>query len=386
MSSLSKDPRGWSKYWVCCYTAADGRQLKRSTRETDKRKARTICEVWERAESLGRDGLLTTEAQFQRVLEEGFERISGKKVVNLTVKEWLDRWIKGESGAVADSTLKRYQQIIDSFLAFLGTRAEVRLEAVSTEDFTRFRDQLLEQGRAPRTVNIIVRKILKRPFTAAVNEGLLARNPISSIRHLLDVSVEKGTFTPEQIAQLVEAADADWKGLIMAGYFTGARLGDLARLTWASVDVAERSITLRQKKTGAKIKVPLHSALEDYLRSRSIPADKRKPLFPTLYKKPGPGKSGLSMSFKRLMARCGIDDGIARQKTGAAGRNVSSLSFHSLRHSFTSALANAGVTPELRQKLTGHLDKKSHAVYSHHELETIRDAVEKISALPKKTP
>jgi integrase len=386
MSSLSKDPRGWSKYWVCCYTAADGRQLKRSTRETDKRKARTICEVWERAESLGRDGLLTTEAQFQRVLEEGFERISGKKVVNLTVKEWLDRWIKGESGAVADSTLKRYQQIIDSFLAFLGTRAEVRLEAVSTEDFTRFRDQLLEQGRAPRTVNIIVRKILKRPFTAAVNEGLLARNPISSIRHLLDVSVEKGTFTPEQIAQLVEAADADWKGLIMAGYFTGARLGDLARLTWASVDVAERSITLRQKKTGAKIKVPLHSALEDYLRSRSIPADKRKPLFPTLYKKPGPGKSGLSMSFKRLMARCGIDDGIARQKTGAAGRNVSSLSFHSLRHSFTSALANAGVTPELRQKLTGHLDEKSHAVYSHHELETIRDAVEKISALPKKTP
>src|ERR1700683_5579728 len=115
MSSLSKDPRGWSKDWVCCFTAADGRQLKRSTRETDKRKAQTICEVWERAESLGRDGLLTTDAQFRRVLEEGFERINGKKVVNLTVREWLTRWIKGESGAVAASTLKRYQQIIDSF-------------------------------------------------------------------------------------------------------------------------------------------------------------------------------------------------------------------------------------------------------------------------------
>jgi hypothetical protein len=190
----------------------------------------------------------------------------------------------------AGATLKRYQQIIDSFLAFLGTRAEVRPEAVTTEGFTRFRDLLLEQGRAPRTVNIVVRKILKRPFTAAVNEGFIQRNPISSIRHLLDVTVEKGVFTPPQIAQLVEAAVPDWKGLILAGYYTGARLGDLARRTWASVDMAERTITLRQKKTGAKIKVPLHSAFGDYLQSllgsRSIPADKRKPLFPTLYKKP----------------------------------------------------------------------------------------------------
>ena len=83
--------------------------------------------------------------------------------------------------------------------------------------------------------------------------------------------------------------------------------------------------------------------------------------------------------------RAGIDAGIDRQKTGDAGRNVSSLSFHSLRHSFTSALANAGVPADVRKKLTGHADAKSHATYSHHELETIRGAVEKIAALPKKT-
>ena len=63
-----------------------------------------------------------------------------------------------------------------------------------------------------------------------------------------------------------------------------------------------------------------------------------------------------------VMARAGIEDGIARQKKGDAGRNVSRLSFHSLRHSFTSALANAGVSAEVRQKLTGHADDKSHAL------------------------
>jgi integrase len=165
------------------------------------------------------------------------------------------------------------------------------------------------------------------------------------MRHLLDVTVEKGVFTPDQIIKLLEGTDSDWRGFILAGYYTGARLGDLARLTWQSVDLAERSITFTQKKTGAKIKVPIHSELLDYLLSRSVPDEGRKPVFPTLYNKPGPGKSGLSMTFKRLMARAGIVDGIARQKAGDAGRNVSLLSFHSLRHSFTSALANAGCLP-----------------------------------------
>ena len=62
------------------------------------------------------------------------------------------------------------------------------------------------------------------------------------------------------------------------------------------------------------------------------------------------------------------------------GRGVSSLSFHSLRHSFTSALANAGIPEEVRMKLTGHSKRDVHAGYSHHEMELLRSA---IAALPK---
>ena len=40
---------------------------------------------------------------------------------------------------------------------------------------------------------------------------------------------------------------------------------------------------------------------------------------------------------------------------GKNGRKRSSLSFHSLRHSFNSAMANTGVTQEIRQRLTGIL-------------------------------
>ena len=359
MASLFK--RSDSQFWVGCYTAADGRQLKRSTKETDKRKALVICQAWEQAESLGSEGLLTSREQLRIVLNQTYQRLTGEKPGTVTLNEWLTRWLKAEAGAVAAATFQKYTGLIEDFLAFMGTRKGIALEAVTTEDFLRYRDHLLAEGRAPRTVNVTVRKILKRPFQAAVNEGFLARNPIAAIRHLRDVTVEKGVFTPEQIRQLLDAAEGDWPGLILAGYYTGARLGDLARLTWASVDLVERSITFTQKKTGAGLKIPIHPELENFLLSRSVPDDGRKPLFPKLYHLRGSGKTGLSSSFSRLMERAGIDGGLARVKIGEAGRNVRRLSFHSLRHSFTSALANAGVPSELRQKLTGHADAKSHA-------------------------
>jgi integrase len=98
----------------------------------------------------------------------------------------------------------------------------------------------------------------------------------------------------------LDKAEGDFKGLILAGYYTGARLLDLARLTWSNVDLAERSISFTQKKTAAKLKVPIHPELFDYLLSRSVPDDGRKPLFPQLYHLRGSGKTGLSSAFRRL--------------------------------------------------------------------------------------
>ena len=54
---------------------------------------------------------------------------------------------------------------------------------------------------------------------------------------------------------------------------------------------------------------------------------------------------------------------------------MSALSFHSLRHSFTSALANVGVAQELRMALTGHRSRDMHQHYTHLELERLRDAI-----------
>jgi integrase len=227
-------------------------------------------------------------------------------------------------------------------------------------------------------------KILKRPFKIALEQGFIDRNPVAAVRRIRTRSAKKGVFSPEQIRCLFEVAEGDWKGLILSAYFTGGRLLDLAKLTWSDIDLSRKTITFVQRKTGSSVQIPIHQDLYNYLLELPRSDDPEGPVFRKLFDKPGTGKSGLSMSFKRLMQRAGIDDGVARKKDGKLGRNVSRLSFHSLRHTFNSAMANADVPPEIRQKLTGHASQDMNKHYTHLELETVRRAVESISRLPGK--
>jgi len=96
-------------------------------------------------------------------------------------------------------------------------------------------------------------------------------------------------------------------------------------------------------------------------------------VFPSLAERSTGGKNGLSGQFTRVMAAAGIEGKITRHTP--RGRANSSLSFHSLRHSFNSAMANAGVAEEVRMKLAGHSTREVHAKYMHRELEPLRAAI-----------
>ncbi len=102
-------------------------------------------------------------------------------------------------------------------------------------------------------------------------------------------------------------------------------------------------------------------------------------LCPALAAKGPGGKHGLSESFKRIAVRAGLDIGIIE---GKGVRKFTKRTFHSLRHSFNSALANAGVPEEIRMKLTGHTTRSSHVTYTHLEMSALKNAV---TAIPLMT-
>src|SRR5262249_39852776 len=148
-------------------------------------------------------------------------------------------------------------------------------------------------------------------------------------------------------------------------------------MRWSAIDFSAKLINFTTSKTKKQVTMPLHSDLEQHLLES--PGIGKAFLFPSLAERSTGGKNGLSGQFARVMARAGIEGKITRHT--AEGRANSSLSFHSLRHSFNSAMANAGISQEVRQKLTGHTSAETNKIYTHHELEALRAAVSVIPSI-----
>jgi integrase len=400
MASLIQDPSGRSPYWICVCSISPGRP-KRIWRTTKIRvkplegdvnsdgsprtardlrtNAEQVCQAIERSIRLEHQGEIT-ESNLRRILSQTLERVEGRKLVQPTVSEWLEQWIDTRAGAITDRTKLKYVQVKDAFLQSLGLRRNVKLESIGLKDLLEFRNKLLAEGRTPQTADQLVRKILASPFTLAKKLGYLERNPLANLPPLKSTRIEKGTFSAEEISKLIAVSTPDWHGATLIGYFTGARLKDICNLRRSNIDLEKRMITFRAGKTGQLITVAMHPEVEEHLQSRRISDDPKAYLFPSLAGKSGGGKSGLSTSFKRIMEKAGVEAGVARARPGVKGRSFSLRSFHSLRHSFVSVLANSGVSIEVRRKLTGHASDEMNRVYSHYELETIRQAV---SAIPR---
>jgi integrase len=219
--------------------------------------------------------------------------------------------------------------------------------------------------------------MLSAAFNAAWKQGHISVNPCAAIEPVKDKPPRKQVFIPEQVTALVKVAKGDWKGLVLLGFYCGQRLTDCANIRWRDVDLVPEIKTIRfqTRKTGAEIVTVIHPALEDYLLSLPTPKSDEAFVFPSLAQR---SVSPLSKEFGKLMEEAHIEQHSIRERT-KSGRSVNALSFHSLRHSFSSILANAGVREELRMALTGHPTRAIHAKYTHHELERLRDA---ISVLP----
>jgi integrase len=365
-----KDARGRSPYWYAVYRAADGRRLKKSTKETAKSKALEIARTLDKAHAEARRRTLT-EARVRELLSDVLQTVSGDELRVFSTAEWFAHFSRQKAKSQAGRTAARHRQMMREFVAFLGPRARLNIAAITSKDIGDFRDHRLALGLAPSTVNADIVTI-GSAFNAALKQGHIPVNPTAVIDPLKNRAPRKSIFTTEQISALLKVAQGDWRGLILTAFYTGSRLHDAANLKWRDVDlVSDKTIRFVQAKTGREIVVALHPTLEDFLLSLPAPASDGEPLFPTLA---GRVTSPLSKEFRALMQRARIEQRVIRERS-KSGRSVAALSFHSLRHSFNSILANQGIPEELRMMLTGHSSRLVHKIYTHHELARLREAV-----------
>jgi hypothetical protein len=258
LASIHRHPRGKSRFWYCAFTGGDGRRLFRSTKESDRAKARKICDAWAAAAEKARRGELTASAS-RKILAELVEISSGETLELYSTETWLRNWVTSKEGATAETTVKKYRQTCAAFIDHLGPRASASLASFSPADITKFRDRLLAEGRKAKTVNL-AKDVLNIPFEAARRQGVIAFNPVAAVSNLRtsrrDAGSKREAFSPEEIAQLVSSAEGDWKGAIILAATSGLRLGDIAGLQWSSVDLEVGVLRVTTGKTGADVVLP----------------------------------------------------------------------------------------------------------------------------------
>jgi len=369
--------RKGSQYWCAVWRDAQGRQIWRSTKQTDRTKALTDALDYERADKLAGAGSLV-EAQAQKIIKDIMERAgTGDTLRTPSIQDWLTGWVATKEAHKAASTAVRYKQIVDEFLEHLGTRVKRPLSAVASRDIESFLAKRKKAGCSPTTINLDG-KILRTAFNKARREGLIATNPAEAVDLPAQDSVQRGTFTAAEVKMLVNVAKDEWKTLILLGFYTGARLSDCCGMEWKDIDLSAGVLTYVQRKTGKKVAVPLHAELQSWLEQ--IASTDKPDIFimPGMSEKGPGGRHGLSESFKGLVRKAGLD---LQTVQGGGDRKISRPTFPALRHNFTSGLANAGVSAELRMKLTGHSSEAVHRGYTHHELDNLKKAVSKLPSL-----
>lgn len=416
MASVYKHTGSKSPYWIAVYADENGKQRHRSTKETSKTRAleiaakleRTAKELRRAKKRRGEVPLPGSEQIFEMLVEAAQLSMEGKftitharrcidrlleisgqaQIASITTASFLKDWLASTKPTVSEGTYASYEEKVESFLEFLGSRGDQSIDTVLVKDAEQYRLWLLDSKIAKTTVNLKM-KILTTPFRVARKMGYIAVNPFELVKAMPARNAEKKAFTLDQLTLLLDAADNEWKGMILVGASTGMRITDAASLKWKNVDLERGTIVIFPKKNREREQAKSHETiilpdLADYLlelKAGRPNATSGEPLFPSLHGKNTGGLTGLSLTFRELMTKAGIESEVSRERQkGGRGRTVYELGFHSLRHSCTSIMANTGVREEIRKKLVGHTSDV-HQRYTHFELETFKQELSKFPRL-----
>lgn len=383
MATLYKDKD--NPNWFARFTDAQGKRISRSTGTPKKREAAQLAadmESKERDKKKGNPGLPSAFAAIVNAaareavageltlaraeeLVHRLHRLANPDFRVVSLDQHLSAWVKAQESHVEANTTRVYQDMHRRIIANVGPKvAKAPVGELTKDDVEKALRKIIKckvRGSKTRTITAATANMdlraLRRSLQTALEAGLAKANVAASVRPLpTDDSTEKAPFTPEEVRKMIDHSktNEEWKGAILIAAHTGLRLGDVVKLTRAHVEdsrlVIRPTKTKRDRKT---LSIPLSPPAYAWI------GDRQGEFFPSLAKVK---KGTLSTTFTRIMKSAGIARDIVE-----AGDVVKRRSFHSLRHSFTSWLADADVHADVRQKLTGHSSSGVHAKYTHHD-------------------
>ena len=395
-----------SPYWQAKFKSLDGQAVWRSTKLENEKKALAIAERWERAAKLAAAWELNQERCKQildqvneiskspatlkstrELLGELLQHSIGENFKGQNLQFFAAEWLNGRSTATAPATHEKYASVVTRFITFLPeNRRSSSVASISIGEIERFRNAEIKSGKTSSTVNTEI-VILRALFNHARRQGIATNNPAEGVELMPGDGEERVPFSDQQIRDLLNVASPEWRGMILFGAYAGLRIGDAAKLRWSNIDLEARTLTYQPAKTARRkkpsertVRIWMHDALVGYLETLPVSDDPHATLFPSLIDQCTGGERGYSKTFSRLMEEAAVR-GPAGLAKGGQGRRFNPLTFHSLRHTFISRLANLEVSSDLRKELVGHSSDAIHDRYTHLDISLQQVALNKLADL-----
>ena len=205
----------------------------------------------------------------------------------------------------------------------------------------------------------------------------LENGPFEKIKRVIEFHQRREHLEPDEVNLVVGKSAGEMRMLLLIGAYTGLRLGDCCTLKWEMIQHGKifKTNQHRTQKTGAELTLPIHTSLAKEFDK--VPAEARVgflvPGMAALYvKDPSSVAKRVRLHFKN----CGL---VTRE--GEKGKRQRCVrGFHSLRHSFITFCARAGVPIGAIRDWVGHTSEDITRIYEHWGHDAGKDAI--LKALP----
>lgn len=288
-----------------------------------------------------------------------------------------------------------YEGTWNEFLCFLDPKL-TDFSDVTPNMAVKFAEHLKTTGISVSTHN---RKIVRlRKVFETLKEYYAGSNPFAlpvlrrKVREEQGSQIRRIAFTREQEDAIRRELDnpkrllmnkAEIKVIYYIGMYTGQRLKDCVLMQWQNIDMTQRRIWVKQFKTGKEVSIPIADPLEKVLQNalawkvdpyvcpkvaaRYLIVDQRG-------KSVGDGM--VNIDVMRVIRWIGLETCVA---VPGRKRKSTVYGFHSLRHSFASHCAEAGVPKAVVVSILGANSDIIDRFYTHVGEDAQRAAIDAIT-------
>jgi integrase len=276
--------------------------------------------------------------------------------------------------------MEAYRYLLDHFV--LPQFGDIALAKVRADDVRRWHGSLVKT--APKSIPSKAYRLLHAIFATAVEDGLIAANPVRIKGAGAERADERPILGPSHVAAIASVIDPRWRAMILLAAYGALRFGELVGLRRRDVDLLHGLVIVDgqvvELSSGEQLRSPPKSAAG--YRKVSLPAfvvDELAHHLDTYV-------AGDPDSPVFTGERGGVPTRTNWARTWAAAREAAGLPdtvhLHDLRHAGATLAAQVGATTKELMARLGHASARASLIYQHaaeHRDRVIADALDEVA-------